>query len=346
MEQFSRECIEVELDETGSKSDYSKSSTPASEGIPAYRPSLPLSAPSTPSPGDLIPSISRPIMLGHREPSTETRQKPRLYRSRPSEPLLPSMPSIIATRPSTDNVTTLPDLANKSLKPSASFSEASSPMGRPASITFSSPAPPKGPISTRPDLLTSKSSTDSSPSRPSLKPRYSSQHKSFLQQGSMDKVYSRAARLIQRTLDVDDVIVMDVSHCDVNADAFAPSMDRTSGGTPGVGTPGNRTPGVRTPGNRTPSVGTPTGSAAVPHTTTTPQVHHPMAGTEGTVSVAMYHGDPAKATEIRKLRSDEWSSLWQFFERHPDGKVMEGIVEKSWRAFLPTRVSYALSTCR
>ncbi|KIY71679.1 hypothetical protein CYLTODRAFT_368778 [Cylindrobasidium torrendii FP15055 ss-10] len=338
MEQFSRECIEVELDETGSKSDYSKSSTPVSESTLGYRPSLPLSAPSTPTPGDLIPSISRPILLGHREPSTETRQKPRLFRSRPSEPLLPSMPSIIATRPSSDNVTTLPDLAKKSLKPSASFSEASSPLNRAASITFSSPAPSKGSTPTHPDLLHTKSSTESSPSRPSLKPRYSSQHKSFLQQGSMDKVYARAARLIQRTLDVDDVIVMDVSHCDVNADAFAPSMVRTPGGTPGV-----EPHGVNTLGGKAPGPSTPTGSTTSPHPTTTPPVHHPMAGTEGTVSVAMYHGDPAKATEMRKLRSDEWSSLWQFFERHPDGKVMEGIVEKSWRAFLPTRVSYALT---
>lgn len=32
---------------------------------------------------------------------------------------------------------------------------------------------------------------------------------------SMDKVYDRAAKLVQRTLDVEGVIVMDVSHCEV-----------------------------------------------------------------------------------------------------------------------------------
>lgn len=32
---------------------------------------------------------------------------------------------------------------------------------------------------------------------------------------SMDKVYDRAAKLVKRTLDVEGVIVMDVSHCEV-----------------------------------------------------------------------------------------------------------------------------------
>ena len=32
---------------------------------------------------------------------------------------------------------------------------------------------------------------------------------------SMDRVYDRAARLVKRTLDVDEVVVMDVSHCEV-----------------------------------------------------------------------------------------------------------------------------------
>ena len=32
---------------------------------------------------------------------------------------------------------------------------------------------------------------------------------------SMDKVYDRAAKLVKRTLDVEEVLVMDVSHCDV-----------------------------------------------------------------------------------------------------------------------------------
>lgn len=32
---------------------------------------------------------------------------------------------------------------------------------------------------------------------------------------SMDKVYDRAAKLVKRTLDVEEVLVMDVSHCEV-----------------------------------------------------------------------------------------------------------------------------------
>jgi hypothetical protein len=32
---------------------------------------------------------------------------------------------------------------------------------------------------------------------------------------SMDKVYDRAAKLVKRTLDVEGVIIMDVSHCEV-----------------------------------------------------------------------------------------------------------------------------------
>jgi len=32
---------------------------------------------------------------------------------------------------------------------------------------------------------------------------------------SMDRVYDRAAKLVKRTLDVEEVLVMDVSHCDV-----------------------------------------------------------------------------------------------------------------------------------
>ncbi|KAK0485108.1 hypothetical protein IW261DRAFT_1330790 [Armillaria novae-zelandiae] len=110
--------------------------------------------------------------------------------------------------------------------------------------------------------------------------------RSFLHSGSMDKVYSRAARLVQRTLDVEGVIVMDVSHCDMNANV-------------------------------------PTG--------------------EGSVSVVMHYGDPTMETKIRSLSGEEWGRLGRFFDKWPEGRVMEGIVDSSWRAFLPTRVEYALT---
>ncbi|KAK0469894.1 uncharacterized protein EV420DRAFT_1257474 [Desarmillaria tabescens] len=124
-------------------------------------------------------------------------------------------------------------------------------------------------------------------SRPPLLPRYSSyQHQSFLHAGSMDIVYSRAARLVQRTLDVEGVIVMDVSHCDMNANA---------------------------------------------------------PGGEGSVSVVMHYGDPTMETKVRSLSGEEWGRLGRFFDKWPEGRVMEGIVDSSWRAFLPTRVEYALT---
>jgi len=40
-------------------------------------------------------------------------------------------------------------------------------------------------------------------------------HPDLIVGSSMDKVYDRAAKLVKRTLDVEGVIVMDVSHCEV-----------------------------------------------------------------------------------------------------------------------------------
>lgn len=42
-----------------------------------------------------------------------------------------------------------------------------------------------------------------------------------IQSGSMDKIYDRAVRLVKRTLDVEGVLVLDVSHADV-ADVLPP----------------------------------------------------------------------------------------------------------------------------
>lgn len=41
------------------------------------------------------------------------------------------------------------------------------------------------------------------------------QHADMYASASMDKVYDRAAKLVKRTLDVEEVLVMDVSHCEV-----------------------------------------------------------------------------------------------------------------------------------
>lgn len=102
---------------------------------------------------------------------------------------------------------------------------------------------------------------------------------------SMDKVYDRAAKLVRRTLDVEGVIVMDVSHCEV-----LESMN-----------------------------------------------------TEGSVSVVMHYGDPQMGTVTRSLSAEEYAKLNAFFAKYPDGKISEGIVPQSFRAFLPTHIQYALS---
>jgi len=50
---------------------------------------------------------------------------------------------------------------------------------------------------------------------PELSKEQSPKASGLLMPSSMDKVYDRAAKLVQRTLDVEGVIVMDVSHCEV-----------------------------------------------------------------------------------------------------------------------------------
>lgn len=40
-------------------------------------------------------------------------------------------------------------------------------------------------------------------------------HEDFIVGASMERVYDRAAKLVKRTLDVEGVIVMDISHCEV-----------------------------------------------------------------------------------------------------------------------------------
>ncbi|KAL0577654.1 hypothetical protein V5O48_004343 [Marasmius crinis-equi] len=52
-------------------------------------------------------------------------------------------------------------------------------------------------------------------SQPSPEPKSPAESPELLMPSSMDRVYDRAAKLVQRTLDVEGVIVMDVSHCEV-----------------------------------------------------------------------------------------------------------------------------------
>ncbi|KAF8624530.1 hypothetical protein AX15_005840 [Amanita polypyramis BW_CC] len=102
---------------------------------------------------------------------------------------------------------------------------------------------------------------------------------------SMDRVYDTAAKLVKRTLDVEGVIVMDISHSEVLESISA----------------------------------------------------------EGSVSVTMHHGDPVKEMTRRQLSTEEYQRLDYFFNKHPDGKISEGIVPQSFRPFLPTHIQYALT---
>ncbi|KAF4614071.1 hypothetical protein D9613_007880 [Agrocybe pediades] len=111
------------------------------------------------------------------------------------------------------------------------------------------------------------------------------EHRELNVGSSMDKMYDRAAKLVQRTLDVEGVIVMDVSHCEVLESMSA----------------------------------------------------------EGSVSVTLHHGDPDTEMTKRQLTTEEYHRLNNFFEKHPDGRISEGIVPASFKPFLPTHVQYALT---
>jgi hypothetical protein len=107
----------------------------------------------------------------------------------------------------------------------------------------------------------------------------------FFTGASMDRVYDNAAKLVKRTLDVEGVIIMDISHSQVLESISA----------------------------------------------------------EGTVSVTMHHGDSGKDMTRRQLSNEEYKELDNFFNKHPEGKISEGIVPQSFRPFLPTHIQYALS---
>ncbi|OSD06395.1 hypothetical protein PYCCODRAFT_1360537 [Trametes coccinea BRFM310] len=102
---------------------------------------------------------------------------------------------------------------------------------------------------------------------------------------SMEQIYVRAARLVKRTLDVEDAIIMDVSHVDVLE----------------------------------------------------------TVGAESSTALTLHHADPSLESRSRSLQADEYRRLAEFFERHPEGKVCEGIVPPGLRPFLPARIQYVLA---
>ncbi|KAF9490770.1 hypothetical protein BDN71DRAFT_1434413 [Pleurotus eryngii] len=165
---------------------------------------------------------------------------------------------------------------------------------------------------------------------------------------SMDKVYSRAAKLVKKTLDVEGVIVVDVSHCEVleslnsegsvsvvlhhgepvvNVAAAGGSCvdnaDRESNDSAHA-TPTPSTPLALPTFSSVPPPPPPSGFNTLPHDNLTPQ--HCASG----------------ETTARQLTAEEYSRLVDYFVKHPDGKISEGIVPPAFRPFLPTRIQYAL----
>ncbi|OJT04860.1 Sensor histidine kinase AruS [Trametes pubescens] len=102
---------------------------------------------------------------------------------------------------------------------------------------------------------------------------------------SMEEIYVLAARLVKRTLDVEDAIIMDVSHVDVLE----------------------------------------------------------TVGAESSTSLTMHYADPALESTGRSLHTEEYRKLAEFFAKHPEGKICEGVVHPSLRPFLPARIQYVLA---
>lgn len=136
-------------------------------------------------------------------------------------------------------------------------------------------------------------------------------------ESSMEKVYDRAAKLVKRTLDVEGVLVMDVSQCEMMESLGG--NGRSSGGSV-VGSGGGGGGGGGMSGS---GVG--------------------GGETTGSVSITMYHGEPGMEMTRRQLKMEEGRNLMRFFEKYPEGRVSEGIIPQSFKPFLPTHVHYALS---
>ncbi|TBU49766.1 hypothetical protein BD309DRAFT_850823 [Dichomitus squalens] len=102
---------------------------------------------------------------------------------------------------------------------------------------------------------------------------------------SMEQIYTRAAKLVKRTLDVEGAIVMDVSHVDVLE----------------------------------------------------------TVGAESSVSLTLHDADSRSESRSRSLSKEEHRKLAEFFMKHPEGKVCEGIVHPSLKPFLPARIQYVLA---
>ena len=64
---------------------------------------------------------------------------------------------------------------------------------------------------------------------------------------------------------------------------------------------------------------------------------------ESTAAVVLHDANSDVGTITRVLSGDEFAKLTEFFKKHPDGKISEGIVPGPCRSFMPTHCQYALS---
>ncbi len=65
-------------------------------------------------------------------------------------------------------------------------------------------------------------------------------------------------------------------------------------------------------------------------------------GAESTASLTLHDADSGSETQTRSMSKDEYRKLVEFFEKHSEGKVCEGIMHSALRPFLPTRIQYVL----
>lgn len=178
-----------------------------------------------------------------------------------------------------------------------------------------------------------------------------SQHHAMEQQqrlrslSAMDRVYERAARLVKRTLDVEGAVVMDVSTFDVlettkaegalsivchHAQCASTHHSSTSVSNP--------TPSVISTNT---NVSNPSGSAGGGNAETggVNTVLSPSPPGSVLPNEQVVHTGPMTHT----VSPEERPLFMEFFAKHPEGKIAEGIVPRAFRALLPTRVQHALS---
>lgn len=179
------------------------------------------------------------------------------------------------------------------------------------SADLSTTSPGKGPLT----------NAVATPSRvpspvPGSQQQQNQQHQPLRALSSMERVYERAARLVKRTLDVEGAVVMDVSTFDVlettKAEGALSIVCHHAECAPAVSASSmNPSPGASS-----------TASGSVSGTT-----------------CEIVHTGPTTHT----VSPEERPLFMEFFAKHPEGKIAEGIVPRAFRALLPTRVQHALS---